>query len=432
MKKFVGRKKELNYFREIYNSNKSEFVILYGRRRLGKSELLKKSLENINGVYFLSTQQSSIQNQKSFAKTLSNTLNSKVFLRENETFLEYFENIADVLPKRFTIIIDEFPFLISDDKSITSQFQKIYDEILKDKEINLVLCGSSISIMTDIQSYSSPLYGRRTGSIKLEAFTLRDTKEYFKEVNNLEEILKYHLTFGGIPYYLEQVDTQKTYNENIEKMFFKGTSLFLDEVTFLLKEEFREIKNYLQILNSISRGKNKFSNIAQDSLIDKSSLSKYLINLETLNLVKNEKSFFDKENSKKTIYKIEDNFIFFFFNVISNNLSSIENLNIQEQILQQLIPKALGYLFEKEITRILSKKYEKIGTYFNKEIEIDILGKNENTIDVIECKFRKNSNELKIIEELKKKSSFLPKQYKYKFKVISTSNDEKIKEIFQL
>lgn len=412
MEKFVGREKELKFLKEKYNSEKSEFIIIYGRRRLGKTKLLQESIKNNkNSLYFLLTKETPEINLIRFKDILSKVLNNSLLndIIAN-SWEEYFSKIKDLLPKDFTIIFDEIPYLFSQNKSITSQFQKIYDEYLLNKKINLILCGSSISIMDEISSYSSPLYGRRTGKINLKAFNIIETKSYLSKIKNLEEIFKYQLIFGGIPYYLKQINQDLSFEDNISNLFLSDLSIFDDEVSFLLKEEFREVRNYISILRSISKGYNTLTRIAENSLIERSTLSKYLISLEKLDLISQNISFFDKENSKKTIYKINDNFIFIWFSIFEKQKQYIINDLTKKNIISQLIPQNLGYLFEKECKIILSNRYFKIGSFFNKEgVEVDLVCENEDkSLDVYECKFKKGINEKEEIYKLEKKLSSFP------------------------
>lgn len=412
MEKFVGREKELKFLKEKYNSEKSEFIIIYGRRRLGKTKLLQESIKNNkNSLYFLLTKETPEINLIRFKDILSKVLNNSLLndIIAN-SWEEYFSKIKDLLPEDFTIIFDEIPYLFSQNKSIISQFQKIYDEYLLNKKINLILCGSSISIMDEISSYSSPLYGRRTGKINLKAFNIIETKSYLSKIKNLEEIFKYQLIFGGIPYYLKQINQDLSFEDNISNLFLSDLSIFDDEVSFLLKEEFREVRNYISILRSISKGYNTLTRIAENSLIERSTLSKYLISLEKLDLISQNISFFDKENSKKTIYKINDNFIFIWFSIFEKQKQYMINDLTKKNIISQLIPQNLGYLFEKECKIILSNRYFKIGSFFNKEgVEVDLVCENEDkSLDVYECKFKKGINEKEEIYKLEKKLSSFP------------------------
>lgn len=410
MNSFIGREEELTYLNKAYSSSKKQLILVYGRRRLGKTTLIKKSLENQNGIYYLMTNDTANTNLQSFKEILSETLQEPIINDiEANSWESFFKKILRFIPNNYIIILDEIPYLFSKSQSIISEFQKIYDEYCSEKHIKLVLCGSSISIMDEISSHSSPLYGRRTGKIHLQPFSIKETNKFLK-LNTIEDTFKYHLIFSGVPYYLEQIDTQRSFSQNIEDLFFSKTTIFDDEVQFLLKEEFREIRNYLSILRAIAKGKNTYSLISQSIDIKESSLSSYLISLENLRLISQKKSFFDKENSKKTRYEIEDNFICIWFNVFEKYKKQLLNTNIKNTISKELLPSKLGVLFEKECRTILQPHYEKVASFFNSQgIEIDILALKNNTIDIYECKFKKNVNKHQIEQQIQEKIQQLPK-----------------------
>ena len=431
---FVGRKKELGLINEKFNSKKSEFIIIYGRRRLGKTTLIKKALENkSNSCYYLATQENISNNLNAFKSQLSLILNNSLINEISaENFERFFYKIKDLIPDNFILVFDEFPYLIMQDKSIISQFQKIYDEYLKEKNIKLIINGSSSSMMSDLLSYQSPLYGRRTLSINLQELNFYEVKDFLYEVKSLKEVVKYYLTFGGIPYYLEQVNQELNFEENMNNFFFKGQSFFLDEVIFLLKEEFREVRNYLSILETISKGKNKFSHISLNTGIEKGSLSTYLKNLELIGLIESIRSFFDKQNSKKTIYRINDNFIYFYYSVIYKNLKNINNIEIQKKIIDEIIPKSFGFLFEKFCENILKFHYEKVGIYFRNEIEIDLLAQKENKITCFECKFQDKIDKTSILKNLDLKIQTLPKEFIYEKHICSINEDYNLDKLLLL
>lgn len=414
---FIGRKKELVELKKLYDSDKSEFIIIYGRRRLGKTTLIKKSLPK-NSIYFLLTKEKSLINLKNFKEVMSQ-INPILKDIEADSWESYFKKTISLIPQKTVIVFDEFPYLASDDKSIESQIQKIYDEYLKPKKIKLVLCGSSMSVMTNIQEYKSPLYGRRTFSLNLKPFSLKESFEFLENMNSSLKI-KIHLICGGVPYYLEQFKFVKT-KEDLKNKLFNEFGIFNDEAYFLLKEDFREISNYFSIIKYIAQGKNNFSEISDATLIEKGSLSKYLQNLELLNYIKNEKSFFSKQNSKKTKYVVIDNFLYVWFKLIYKQITK-EKFDFES---------IFGFLFELEVKRILSKNYELVSPYFKGDIEIDVLVKKENKIICIECKFNEKS-EVDILRNLKNKILTLPKEFNYEAKVITLNSLDFLleKEIF--
>jgi AAA+ ATPase superfamily predicted ATPase len=432
----IGRVKELNFLEEKYASLDSELIVVYGRRRLGKTLLLKESIKKLNyGMYFLLTNESPNKNLEDFREILSEKLNQPLIKEVTSTsWSDFFRKILPLLPNNYVFIFDEIPYLFSQEKSLISQFQKIYDEYFQEKKIKLILCGSSISVMDEIQSYSSPLYGRRTGKINLKPFTIEETQMYLSQINSLEDVFKYHLLFGGVPYYLKQIDQTLSFKQNIKSLFFGENTIFDDEISFLLKEEFKEIRNYQTILKAISVGKNTYSKINEVVEL-KSSLSSYLTSLESLSLISQKRSFFDKENSKKTKYILTDNFIFIWFNVFYKYKKQISNDLIQEKIIQEIIPQGLGFLFEKECLKILSSKYLKINSFFNKEgVEIDLLCLNEDdSIDVFECKFQKHVRRNEVLTKLKTKIQSLPEGITVNnMEVISIDEGLDLKKLLEL
>ena len=434
--RFIGRKKELKLLEEEQRKDTSSLIIIYGRRRTGKTRLIKESLKGRDSLYFLLTQESLLKNMESFQSALSFSLFEPLVEEiQASSWEEYFRKVVKMIPEGYTIAIDEFPYMISQDKSIVSQFQKIYDEYLKPRKINLILCGSALSIMGDIIAYKSPLYGRATARIRLKGFSFHETKEYLKGISDLKDIARYHMLSGGIPYYLEQFSASESFENNIRHQFLSGQGVLLDEVSFLLRGEFRETRNYLSILRAIGRGKTTFTEISMDTLIDKASLSRYLSSLEDLCIIKTIHSFFDKINSKKTRYSIDDPFIFIWFSVFYKNISMLENSEIQRRIIKEYLPTAFGYLFEKLCIDILSKHFEKIGPYFKGETEIDIIGKKDSTMFCYECKFSDSINESKIRKELEDKLNALKSVGAFEFipQLISiTKGDITLKDLLSL
>lgn len=420
---FIGRKKELELVKEILTSNKPELLVLYGRRRLGKSTLLKKSIENNkNALYFQFFEEPSLKNLFYFKKALADFYSNSVFDSiQADSWFDYFNKISTILPEKFILIFDEFSYLIGQDSSVPSHFQRIYDEIVKPKKGKLILCGSSSSVMSDLLEYKAPLYGRRTASIHLEEFSLKETSQFLNKIKNKKELLKYYATFGGIPYYLEQIRQDISYEENLKRLFFEQKSFFHDEVKFLLKEEVREIRNYFVILQSIGSGKTKLNEIVDVSGVEKSSASKYLFTLEQIGIIKQIKSFFDKKNSKNRRYLINDFFLSFWFEIFSTEMRNLSNPKIQEEIMKNKIPCYFGHAFERICMFSIRDQYEEVGTYF-RGVEIDILAKNKEIIDVFECKFTENvqKNEL---EKLKLKIQYLPEGYTYSEKLLFLHKD---------
>ena len=279
-KQFVNRQKELKWFEKNYQKKEDSFLILYGRRRVGKTELIKQFLKDKPHIYFLAGTKTEKENISELQIMMADFLKDDIFKKIQFTgWEELFKEFVKKIKKQTVISIDEFPYLIEGNKAIPSIFQKIWDEILKDKKIMLILCGSSIGMMeTHVLGYKSPLYGRRTGQWKLEPFKYKDLKLVFKD-SSFEDRLKYFSLLDGIPQYLNKMDFEESLTSNLKnKIFQKGEYLY-EETENLLRQEFREPRNYFSILQAISEGCSKYGEICNRTGLSKSLASNYLRNL---------------------------------------------------------------------------------------------------------------------------------------------------------
>ncbi|MFT4305116.1 MAG: ATP-binding protein [Candidatus Woesearchaeota archaeon] len=409
---FYNREKELDFLEQQYLEKGSNFIVIYGRRRVGKTELLKQFIKNKNSIYYLLDEQKDEINisglQNKFSQYFENELLSKVKL---DNWYELFNEFVNLKKKeKIILVLDEFPYLIKNNKAIPSIFQKIWDEILKDKNIMLIICGSSVSIMeNDVLSYKSPLYGRRTGQWKVNPFNFKESRFFLKSKNFEENIYAYAI-FDGIPLYLKKYNPKlNIYKNIIEKISSKGQLLY-EEAEFLLKQEFREPGNYFLILKAISYGKTKFSDIINFTNLDKTVCSKYLDNLITIKAVK--KSFpvtLDKEKSRITKYYISDNYLKFWFSMIYPNRHLIEEDKFNFNIIKEQFNFHTSYVFENICMEFMKSKFEfnKIGRWWHKDKEIDIILLKENNIIFAECKWQNNVDAEKLFIQLKEKSKFV-------------------------
>jgi len=327
MSRFIDREQELNFLEEKFKEGK-QLIILYGRRRVGKTELIKKFCEDKEHIYFLADKRGTLLNAERFANIVAEHFNDVPPKVKN--FDDVFTYIAKRLNERkFLIVIDEFSYLIEKDDSIPSVFQLIWDEILKDKNVMLILCGSLVSMMENLLSYKSPLYGRRTGQWKLLPLMFKDAQQFFPNYSREEKIITYSI-LGGIPFYLSMFDDRKDVFTNVkEKILSKGEILY-EEVEFLLREELKDYSTYLSILEAIARGNSRISEIANFCKMQAKDLPKYLNVLMKLDIVEKVFPITEKRTTKKTIYKIKDNFFDFYFRFVYPFKSDLEVGNIEK------------------------------------------------------------------------------------------------------
>jgi hypothetical protein len=411
-KQFVDRKQELEWFEKNYRKKENSFLILYGRRRVGKTELIKQFIKDKPHIYFLAGTKTEKENILELQQLMAEFLKDNIFNKIQFTsWEELFKEFVKKTKKPIIIAIDEFPFLIEGNKAILSIFQKIWDEILKDEKIMLILCGSSIGMMeTQVLGYKSPLYGRRSGQWKLEPFLFKDLELILKN-SSFENRLKYFSILDGIPHYLNKMDIEKSVTWNlINRIFQKGEYLY-EEAENLLSQEFREPRNYFSILQAISEGYHKYGEICNRTGLNKSLTSQYLHNLLELIIIKKEIPITQKKESRNARYYLSDNYIDFWFEFIYPNKSTIEEgrqdvllLSISERL-----KKHYSFVFEEICRQIMQNIYPSIvkcGKWWHKDIEIDIVGINEekNSIVFGECKWINKKVDTDVLEKLKRKS----------------------------
>jgi len=289
---------------------------------------------------------------------------------------------------RIAIILDEFPVLIEGNRAIPSIFQKIWDLNLKDKNIMLILLGSSVGMMeTEVLGYKSPLYGRRTGQWKLDAFKLTHLKHFFPKYNCEEQISVYGC-LGGVPAYLLKFDPQRSFWENCEDKILKKGEFLYEEAEFLMREELREPRNYSSILKAIALGAKTYGEILNITDLDKSMLSKYTSVLEDLGFIKRIYPIGIRPKPRKGLYTIADNYLRFWFKYIFPNKAELEigNTSYVLNKIREDYNTYLGHTYEQiayEFLTEMKKKgslsftFKTLGRWWFKDKEIDIVAIDE-------------------------------------------------------
>src|SRR5665648_278234 len=264
---FVGREEELIFLENAYKKDKSQMIVIYGRRRVGKTCLLHKFIKDKKHTYFLCTKGNEIEQIRLLSGFIAESMGDAVVAQSPfsdwRTLFMYLQ--SRIGGERFVLVIDEFPYLINANSAVTSIFQKYWDEYLTGTNIMLVLCGSSISMMErEVLAYNSPLYGRRTGQWKVEPMTFEGSLDFFPPETDIEEAVKIYSITGGIPFYLTELDPGKPAIDNIlENVARKGRMLY-EEGEFLIREELREPLTYFSILSALSAGNTKQTQIADN------------------------------------------------------------------------------------------------------------------------------------------------------------------------
>lgn len=427
MEKFIDRVDEMKFLKEEYERKGSSFVVLYGRRRVGKTSLLREFGKNKDIIYLLGTEESEAQNMENFKIIIAQNLKNK--LLENSVVTRWetlFEQIASSnLENKKVIVIDEFQYLGKTNPAFPSIFQKIWDQILQDKNIMVILCGSLINMMeSQVLNYSSPLYGRRTGQIKLKQIPFRYYKDFFHKRTSKKELIELYSVTGGVPKYIESFkDGEDIYSQIKENIMNKQSYLY-EEPVFLLQNEVSEVGSYFSIIKSIAAGNRKLGNISTNLSVNPTNLSKYLQTLINLDIIEREVPITETnyEKSKKGQYKIKDNFMAFWFQFIYPNKVFLEidkNSLVLNKIKNNFIDNSVSFVYEEvcreELWELnadgeLGVLYDKIGRWWNRTEEIDIVGINSMGNDIIfgECKYYKNKvMDVDVLFDLKRKAELV-------------------------
>lgn len=414
MVNFINRKNELESLEARYKDDKFEFIPIYGRRRVGKTELIKEFALNKKHIYFLSERTSAAENLNRFREKVADYYDDEILKSSTAGWKEIFKYIKNK-DERIIIALDEFPYLCELDSATSSIFQYLTDEIINDSKIFLILCGSSIGMMEkEVLFYKAPLYGRRTGQMYINPLKFKDSLKFFPGYSIRDKVIAYAVC-GGIPLYLNAVKNQKSISDAIEHII-SPDSLLYQEPVFLLREELREPRNYMLILKSISSGCQNFGKICNHTGISKNKLMQYIEILQDLRIVRRETPVLSKPRTKISLYRIEDNFFNFWFRFVFPNKNEIEEgkkdavisrikNSIDDYVAKEIFEKICGeFLWENQPFQI-----QQIGRWWLKEDEIDLVALNENTKEMLfcECKWQTKKTSLKTLFELKEKAKLV-------------------------
>lgn len=447
---FIGRETELKFLQDKYNEKRGQLIVLYGRRRVGKTETLREFCRHKPHIFFSCTQSTDrVQLAKFSKQILREDIPARQYVSEFADWEKAFRAILD-LPygdEKKLIVIDEFPYMCRGNKSIPSILQNLWDAEFKDSNVMIILCGSAMSfIEKDLLAEKNPLYGRATGIYKMNKMGFYDASRFFPDYSEKDKVLAYAV-LGGIPHYLNQFSPELSVAENIKRNILTKGSVLYSEVEFLLHQELRETPVYNSIIEAVALGNTKLNDISQKSLVDDTSkTSVYLKNLIELGIIEREFSVEagtkERANTNRGIYRLTDHFFRFWYAFGFANLSQLEDGDV-EGVYEYLVAPALhefaSLVFEdicREFVRELQKKnalpfrYIKMGRFMGKttvrdknaenglriaETEIDLLGIGRDAKEYLvgECKFK--NSPLYYSEYLDAAAKLTPQKEKAKF-----------------
>lgn len=428
---FIGREKELLILNRMYDSDKFEFAVIYGRRRVGKTALINEFVRGKASIPFTGIETNEKQNLENFSKSIlefgTGALADTTFL-SFQSALEYVFQMAQ--NQRIILVIDEYPYVARASKSFASTLQLLIDKYKDSSKLFLILCGSSMSYMEDeVLAYKAPLYGRRTAQFKIHPFGFKEVCAYLSNFSAEDKALIYGF-IGGTPQYLLQVNDRYSVEENIKNTHLNPMSSIYEEPYNLLKQEVREPIIYNAIIIAIANGASKISEISSKIGEDTSVTSLYIKNLVSLGIVKKETPC-GEASSRKTIYSIEDNMFRFWYRFVPANTAIIER-GAADLVYNRIKPHLsdyMGSVFEDICKQYLWSlllngkcpvNFCDIGRWWGtdpkakKQVEIDLLGiEDKDTALFAECKWRNERVDVNILDSLIEKSKLFYHTNKY-------------------
>lgn len=423
---FVNRIEELRFLDERFASDGAELLVIYGRRRVGKTELLRHFCADRPHLFFVASQTTSEQLLRQLSTLLAELPGTPVpagiVLQDWSAAFQVFGRLAR--DQRFVIVLDEFPYLLQAEPAAASQLQNIWDAELRRTKVLLVLCGSQVSVMEgDVLGHRSPLYGRRTGQWKIAPLGYREAARFFPRHSHEDQMMAFGV-LGGMPAYLEQFDPNKPVPANVvDRILSRGTMLY-DEVQFLANAELREAPRYYAALAAMAAGATVHQQIARAIFgpEGRGNPQPYLNRLEALYLVERRVpvTVRDPQRTRTAIYRISDPFVRFWFRFAAPNRSALEQGRAQEvwtQRIKPALPEYMGQVFEESarahtwmIARAGRLPFEPdaIGSWWDSDEEIDIVAVRHSTKEAYlgECTWSSGMLHPRELDELRRKVAY--------------------------
>jgi uncharacterized protein len=439
---FINRTEELSLLESEYARAKSAFSVIYGRRRVGKTALISKYIENKPHIYLYATEGNLSLQLENFTKELTKL--SDLSYAKNikfDNFEEAFEFLANLkLPSKLVVAIDEYQNLCHLDHAFSSKLQRVWDLYLSKSNLHLILCGSVLSMMhSEVLAYNAPLYGRRTTNIHLKPVRFRYLSDFVPTLGK-RELMELYASFGTIPKYLQMVDPSKTLLQNIEEHILNKNSYLYSEGMFLLKQEINDVGSYFALLESISKGNTKVGDISSNLGLHSSHLPRYLAKLIELDIIQKEVPITESNPLKSKLgrYRIKDKFLNFWFYYVYKNMSYLE-LGLTQTVIDEIKlnfnDRFVSFVFEdyaqeeilQDPLKYLSFVPKRLGRWWNNQEEIDIVAMDDENICFIECIWQNKVDKQKVEQGLVKKSKSVKHDKKEHFLVMT--KEDYLKEI---
>ena len=422
---FVGRKNELASLEKLYAKDNFQFTVIYGRRRVGKTTLINEFCKEKKSVYFVAVESTAKENLEILSMQILSAIAPDAPRNPFSSFRGAFDYIFTyAINDRVIFVIDEYPYLAESDRAVSSILQAAIDKAQDNSKLHLILCGSSMSFMENqVLGYNSPLYGRRTSQLKILPFDYLECAGMLPGFDEIEKITLYGIT-GGIPDYISRIDNSLSVRANVRDLFLDPSGRLFEEPSNLLKQELRSPQAYNGIITAIAAGSTRLNEIATKTGMETGRCSNMLDTLISLELVRKETPV-TEQNSKRTIYLLEDQMFRFWYNFVMPDISRITvglGDTVCDEIFGMRLNTHIGYTFEecskqfmwRELIRgALPVSFKRIGRWWGanrqerREEEIDFIAYSDENAIFGECKWSNEKINEDVLEKLMVKSELL-------------------------
>ena len=423
---FIGRKNELQQLNTLYKQNKFQCVIIYGRRRVGKTTLINEFIKDKDAVYFTGIESTAKDNLESFSRSIAalnntNTNNAPLY-KDFRSALTEIDALAQ--SRKIVLVIDEYPYLARSYRPISSLLQELIDTKFKNNtNLFIILCGSSMSFMEkQVLGYQSPLYGRRTAQFHIKPFTFYESAAYYKNFSSEDLAVIYGVT-GGIPLYMSFISDSLSLKDNIINTFLTPSGYMYEEPFNLLNQELREPSMYNAIIRAVATGSSRISEIASKVGIENATATNYIDKLIELGIIEKEIPAGTAGKSRKSVYGIKDGMFRFWYKFIPENNILIQR-NMPEAAWNNIHPRIneyMGKVFENICADYLLENYTSLPVQFQnlgrwwgnnpklkREEEIDIIATSGDKAIICECKWRNEKTDKNVLKTLLERRKLLP------------------------
>jgi AAA+ ATPase superfamily predicted ATPase len=427
MTRFVDRKEELAALDRLASESRPQFVILFGRRRLGKTTLLLEfaARSGLPALYWVASKQSEAVLQRSLYETCARFLDipPPPGMVTPSSWTGIFQFLAENIVEKFggqrvLVILDEFPYAVEASAPLPSELQNAWDHLFKPRT-NVLLCiaGSHVGMMSDLQEHQAPLYGRFTAQFPVGPLPFGALAEFFPRMTAAERVGMYAI-LGGVPAYLERIIPERSLRANLEQEIMVATGIFRTEAFHSLQEDLRDTHSYHSILQAIGQGYHAHDEIALHSGVARTSLPRYLHRLMALGYVDRRLPATmppeQRGRSRQSRYVLTDQFLRFFYRFISPNLVSIEQglfHDLWDEISQHLRAFVGATAFEElcrewirrqAVAERLAFHPQIIGTHWSKGVQVDVVAVNWRTRQILlgECKWGVDAVSRSVVRDL--------------------------------